>query len=57
MLFGADGCPWYKMARGAGVVMYCGKNSGQKWLATGSYHGVVFGGVDGGHGTVTFEIF
>ena len=53
MLLGADRCPWYKMAPGAGVVMYCGKNCGQKWVATGSYHNVVFGGGDGG----TLEIF
>ena len=46
-------CPWYKMARGAGAVMYCGKNSGQKWVATGWYHNAVFGGGDRG----TVEIF
>ena len=33
-----------KMVRGAGAVMYCGKNSGQKWLATGSYHIAVLDG-------------
>ena len=53
MFLGATRCPWYKMARGAVVVMYCGKNSGQKWVATGSYHSAVFSSGDSG----TLEIF